>query len=94
MITKTDPPWYLPDQVQRSLFQADYTLKSFHGIQGLVSKTDFFVALFRLAVGTCEECIGLCHQKDFPWRVSSFHSDLASGGGGCNEDERLFSFSR
>lgn len=36
MMTKTDPPWYLPDQVQRYLLQAEYVLNSYHGIEGLM----------------------------------------------------------
>ena len=64
-MTKTDPPWYLPDQVQRYLLQAEYVLNSYHGIEGLVSKTDFFVASCYLAVGTHEESIWVCHWSSF-----------------------------
>ena len=40
MMEKADPPWLLPDQVQRYLSQAKYIFSSFQGLDGLVSKND------------------------------------------------------
>ena len=37
MIEKATPPWLLPNEAQRSLFQADVIFDGYKGVEGLVS---------------------------------------------------------
>lgn len=37
MIEKATPPWLLPNEAQRSLFQADVIFSAFEGVEDLVS---------------------------------------------------------
>ncbi|KAL9972637.1 hypothetical protein ACROYT_G018984 [Oculina patagonica] len=39
MIEKATPPWLLPNEAQRSLFQADVIFGAFEGVEGLVGMT-------------------------------------------------------